>query len=107
LKKAGVALVEKLHIIVLFQGDFNYLNKYIVRHMMKDGEAYKQLAWEQYGSSEGNNAIEKAPDKVISFDFIRQARMDAAMCSDDAKICYNRRLHSIASIIMNHQNVPA
>jgi hypothetical protein len=38
LKKAGVTLVEKLRTIFLFQGDFNYLNKYIGRHMMKDGE---------------------------------------------------------------------
>jgi hypothetical protein len=37
LKKAGVMMVEKLHTIVLFQGDFNYLNKYIGRHMIKDG----------------------------------------------------------------------
>jgi hypothetical protein len=58
LKKSGVALVEKLRIIiVIFQGDFNYLNKYIGRHMMKDGDAYGQLAWEQYGSREGKNAI--------------------------------------------------
>jgi hypothetical protein len=52
LKKSGVTLVEKLRTIVLFQGDFNYLNKYIGLHMMKDGEAYEQLAWEQYGSRE-------------------------------------------------------
>jgi hypothetical protein len=53
LKKAGVTLLEKLCTIVLFQGDLNYLNKYIGRHMMKDGEAYEQLVWEQYGSREG------------------------------------------------------
>jgi hypothetical protein len=29
---------------VLFQGDSKYLKKYIEHHMMKDGEAYKQLA---------------------------------------------------------------
>jgi hypothetical protein len=57
LKKAGVTLVEKLRIIVLFQGDFNYLNKYIGRHMMKDGGAYEQLTWDQYGSCEGKNVI--------------------------------------------------
>jgi hypothetical protein len=84
LKKDGVNLVEKLRTIVLFQGDFNYLNKYIGRHMMKDGEAYEQLAWEQYGSREGKNAIDQALNKALSFDFIRQARMDAAMCSNDA-----------------------
>jgi polysaccharide deacetylase 2 family uncharacterized protein YibQ len=45
LNKAGVTMVDKLRTIVLFQGDFNYLNNYIGRHMMKDGEAYEQLAW--------------------------------------------------------------
>jgi hypothetical protein len=75
--------------------------------MMKDGEAYEQLAWEQFGSREGKNAIEQALKKVLSFDFIRQARMDAAMCSNDANSCYDRIVHSIASILMQHQNVPA
>jgi hypothetical protein len=37
----------------------------------------------------------------------RQARIDADMCSYDAKSCYDRIVHSIASIIMRHQNVPA
>jgi hypothetical protein len=38
--------------------------------MMKDGELYEQLAWEQYGSREGNNAIEQALNNVLSFDLI-------------------------------------
>jgi hypothetical protein len=75
--------------------------------MMKDGEAYEQLAWEQYGSREGNNVIKQALNKVLSFDLIRQAQMDAAMCSNDAKICYDRIVHSIASILIQQQNVPA
>jgi hypothetical protein len=73
LKKPGVTLIEKLRTIVLFQGDFNYLNKYIGCHVMKDGEAYKHLTWEQYGSRGGNNAIEQALNKVLSFDLIQQA----------------------------------
>jgi hypothetical protein len=85
LKKSGVTLVERLRTLVLFQGDFNYLNKYVGRHMMKDGEAHEQLAWEQYGSREGNNVIQQALNKLISFDFIRQTQMDAAMCYNDAK----------------------
>jgi hypothetical protein len=99
-------LVDKLRTIVHFQGGFNYLNKYIGRHMMKDGESYEQLAWEQYGSREGKKVIEQALNKVLSFDFIRQARMDARMCSNDATSCYDRIVHSIASILMQHQNVP-
>jgi hypothetical protein len=107
LKKSGVIMVEKLRTILLFQGDFNYLNKYIGRHMMKDGKSYEQLAWEQYGSCEENNAIDQALNKVLSFDLIRHDRMDAAMCSNDAKICYDRIVHSIASILMKQQKVPA
>jgi hypothetical protein len=107
LKKAGITLVDKLRTIVLFQGDFNYLNKCIGCHMMKEGEAYEQLVWEKYGIREGNNAIEQALHKVLSFDLIRQARMDAAIFSNDAKSCYDRIVHSIASILMQQQNVPA
>jgi hypothetical protein len=107
LNKAGVTLVEKLRTIVLFQGDLNYLNKYIGRNMIKDGEAYEQLAWVQYWSHEGNNAIDQELNKVLSFDLIRQARMDAAMCSNDDKSCYDRIVYSISSIIMRQQNVPS
>jgi hypothetical protein len=64
---------KKLRTIVLFQGDFNYLNKYIEHHMMKDGEAYEQLAWDKYGIRERKNAIDQALNKVLSFDLIRQA----------------------------------
>jgi hypothetical protein len=67
LKKAGVTPVEKLRTIVMFQGDFKYLNKYIGRHMMKDGEAYEQSAWEQYGSREGNKVIDQALNNVLYF----------------------------------------
>jgi hypothetical protein len=55
--------------------------------MMKDGEAYEQLVWQKYGIHEGKNVIYQALNKVLSFDLIRQARMDAAMCSNDAKSC--------------------
>jgi hypothetical protein len=98
---------EKLRTIFLSQGDFNYLNNYIGRHMMKDGEAYEKLTWEQYGSREGKNAIDQALNKVLSFYLIRQAQMDAAMCANDAKSCYDRIVHAIASILMQHQNLPA
>jgi hypothetical protein len=101
LKKSGVTLVDKLRTIVLLQGDFNYLNKYIGRYMMKEGEAYEQLSWEKYG------VIDQALNKVLSFDLIRQARMDAAVCSNDAKSCYDLIVHAITSIRMQQQNVPS
>jgi hypothetical protein len=73
---------------------------------MKDGEEYEQLVWEQYGSHDGKSAIGQALNKILSFDLIRQARVDAAICSNDDKSCYDRIVHAIASIMMQHQNVP-
>jgi hypothetical protein len=68
--------------------------------MMKDGEAYEQLAWEQFGSRDGKKEIDQALNQLLSFDLIRQARVDAAMSSNDAKSCYARILHSITSILI-------
>jgi hypothetical protein len=70
--------------------------------MMKDGYAYEQLAWEQFGNREGKKAIGQSLNKVLSFDLIGQARVDAAMCSNEDKSCYDRIVHSIASIMMQH-----
>jgi hypothetical protein len=75
--------------------------------MMKEGKSYEQLEWEQYGSREGENDIQQSLNEVLSFALIRQARMDAAMCSHDDKSCYDRIIHESASIIMQQQNVPA
>jgi hypothetical protein len=61
----------------------------------------------QYGGCEGKNTLEQALNKVLSFDLIRQARADATMCSNDAKDCYDRIVHAMASILMQQQNVPA
>jgi hypothetical protein len=36
--------------------------------MMKNGESYDQLAWEQYWSRYGKKAIEQSLHKVLSFD---------------------------------------
>jgi hypothetical protein len=57
---------------------------YNLMNMMKDVEAYEQLAWEQYGSREGKNVIDQAVNKVLSFDLIQQVRAEVAMCSNDA-----------------------
>jgi hypothetical protein len=74
--------------------------------MMKDGKSYEHLGREKYGSRKGKNAIEQALNNILSIDLIRQARMDAPMCSNDAKSCYDRIVHAIASILMQQQNVP-
>jgi hypothetical protein len=60
------------------------------------------MAWEQYGSRAGKKAIDQALNNVITFDLISQA-----LCSNYAKSCYDRSIHSVAAIAMRQQNIPA
>ena len=54
LKKAGVFLAHKLRMIVLFQPDFNYMNKITGRKTMQNATHFGHLAKEQYGSCQGS-----------------------------------------------------
>jgi hypothetical protein len=64
------------------------------------------MAMEQYGSQKNLSAILHAVNKVLSFDLIRQYKAPAALCSNDAKSCYDRINHSMASLCFQHQGVP-
>lgn len=50
LKKPGNYNIDKLYIILLYEVDFNMMNKQVGRLMMRYGEANGVLAPEQYGS---------------------------------------------------------
>jgi len=60
LKKAGNCNVTKLRIILLFEADFNQLNKFIGKEMMNQAKEQGLVAGEQYGSQHGKSAIPKA-----------------------------------------------
>jgi hypothetical protein len=53
-KKAGVFLANKLRTIVLFEADFNYLNKHVGPTMIRSAQIFGHLAREQYGSRQGH-----------------------------------------------------
>jgi len=55
-KMAGNCLVEKLHIITLFEADFNNNNKWLGQAIMANAESHQALAVEQYGSCKGKVA---------------------------------------------------
>jgi hypothetical protein len=74
--------------------------------MMWNAEFFGQLASEQFGSRSDHRAIEQAWNKRLSFDLVRQKRRIAALCSNDMKSCYDRVVHLVASIAMQHQSVP-
>jgi len=55
-KKSGTFNVELLHIIMLFEADFNNNNKWLSQAVMQLMETLHGLAPEQYGSQNGKNA---------------------------------------------------
>ena len=51
-------------------------------------------------------AIDQALHKRLTYDIIRQHRLPAILCSNDAKSCYDRILHPIASLAYRRVGVP-
>jgi hypothetical protein len=69
-------------------------------------EKHQQLAAEQYGSRKKKTAILPALNKRLSYDILRQMKMPGALCSNDAKSCYDRILHAVASLCLRHLGLP-
>jgi hypothetical protein len=65
--------------------------------MMKHAERAKALA--------RHRAIDLAVNKTLSFDILHQLRSPGALCSNDAKSCYDLIGHTTASIAMQRMGV--
>jgi hypothetical protein len=100
LKKAGVYDIEKMRTIILMNSEFNMNNKKLGRDMMCNAEKYGTLAREQYGSRKHHRSIIAALNKRLTMDMLRLRRLAGAICSNDAKSCYDRIVHSIDSLAM-------
>jgi len=96
-KSPGNFQVDKLCIILLFEADFNQLNKHIGQEMMHHVEQHRLVAREQYGSWHRCSSITQSLNKHLTFDQIRQLKQAATVCSNDTKSCYDRIIHWIAA----------
>ena len=105
-KKSNVDRVTKLRTIVLTEADYNFCNKKLGREAIQHAELNSLIAPEQYGSRKGKSAIEHALNKRLSYDLIRQRRRPGALCSNDAKSCYDRIIHSIVSLAFQRLGLP-
>ena len=105
-KKKEVIRVDKLRTVLLFEADFNMNNKILQQRTMRQGEELEILAPEQGGSRNNFRAIYVALDKKLSIDLCRQKKIPGAVCSNDAKSCYDRIVHSVASLSMQRMGVP-
>jgi len=106
LKKPGNCNIDRFYTILLYEADFNMINKQIGLWMMQYGETYGVLALEQCGSRKNRTAIECALNKRLIFDIMRQTKTSAGIYSCDLKGCYDRILHNFASIAMQRCGAP-
>ena len=105
-KKVNLNNILALRSVVLTEADFNFNNKILGRRTLQHAEAINEIAPEQYGSRKKKSAIDQALHKKITYDIIRQTKLPGALCSNDAKSCYDRVLHSIASLAYRRLGVP-
>lgn len=105
-KKANLDRVDKLRTIVLKEADANFNDGKLGRDMMHHAERHNMIAKEQYGSRKGHCSIDHAVNKRLTFDLLRLCRAPGALCSNDAKSCYDRILHAIAALSMKRLGIP-
>jgi hypothetical protein len=98
LKKEGVFCLETFQTIQLFEPDFNQNNKFLGKVTMDQVEKNKAIASEQYGSWKDFVAILHPSNKMLSPDLVQQYKTPAALCCNDAKLCYDQVVHSVASL---------
>ena len=106
-KKANSLRVDKLRTIVLFEADFNFVNKMVSKKVADRTDKYAtSLATEQFGSRKDHRAIEHVLNKRLCMDLLRQKRTPGAIAPTDLKSCYDRVCHSVASLCLQQQGVP-
>jgi hypothetical protein len=104
-KKPGAQRLDSLRAILLYKADFNQNNKRLGRKMLFQAETNNAVAIEQYGSRKNMSASDQSLNKALTFDLWRQLRQRGALCCNDAKACYDRIVHSCASLCMQRVGV--
>jgi hypothetical protein len=90
----------------LYTADYNMNNKILGREIMAHAERQGLVAPEQYGSRKKRSAIAHALNKQLAYSLVRVLRSPAAMCSNDAQGCYDRIVHSVASLSLQRVGAP-
>jgi len=86
----------------LFEGDFNNNNKWLGRAVMFHTEEHHLMAPEQYGSRKEKSAVVQCLNKCLLYDYARCHHVPMALCSNDAKSCYDRIVLIVAALCLCH-----
>ena len=98
--------VEKLRAIALLDSLFNHNNKNLGRQLMANAEHHHLVAREQYGSRKKHECIDQSLNKILTTDYWRTMHYTGAICSTDLKSCYDRIVHSVATLCCRRWGAP-
>ena len=88
------------------EADFNFNNKAIGRDVGDCAERDNLLPKEECGSRKRHQSRHHGLNKRLLYDLAHLQRKPMILCSNDAKSCYDRIAHSIASIAMQRLGLP-
>ena len=99
LKASGKTDLDSLRTVVLYEADFNFMNKQIGRAAVDNALINMQMATEQYAKSR-SSPVDQCISRRIVFDLSRFQKSSLVVCSTDLLSCYDRIVHSAASLAM-------
>jgi hypothetical protein len=99
--------VNKLRAILLYEADFNFNNNVLGRQAMYYGEEIRATVQEHFRSCKEHTAIDQGLNIRLTFDQLQLKHSPGALCSNDAKACYDRIVHAIASICLQRLGTPS
>ena len=105
LKAPNVFFLDKLRTIVLYEADFNHENRRMGKIAMDQALEQNQIAPEQF-SRPGRSSQDNALGKRLVFDHFRFIKAPFGICSCNLKSCYDRVVHSAASLALQRVGVP-
>ena len=98
-KDKGRPKIDRLRIIQLFEADYNFFLSLVFGHrLMGFARRHCQFNESQYGSLKGKQAQSAILNKILTYDYFRLQREDAATSEFDAAANYDRILPAIAVI---------
>ena len=98
-KDKGSPKLNRLHIIQLFEADYNFLLALMFGHrLMKFARKHCQINESQYGSMNGKQAQSAILNKIITYNYFCLRKENAATSEFNAAANYDRILPAIAVI---------
>ena len=95
-----------LRTLNLLEADFNFNNKVMAKTTLECAERNRILQPEQHGSRKGLRAILQACNKRLLYNMNHIKRRPMLLCSNVAKSCQDRIVHSIASLALQRAGIP-